>query len=77
MLWYEARGPVHVLGPSGPRSIPRQKATRKAVFEVEARTLDTARVQARDYVRRRGGELLSVNFTTRPNELIVYTKEKS
>lgn len=76
MLWYEAKGARHILSGGVTRALPRPKAERKAVFEVEARTLDTARAKARDYVRRRGAQPLAVNFTQRTDELIVYTKEK-
>jgi hypothetical protein len=46
-----------------------------ATFEVSARTLDEARRLARAHVRTRGATPLSVNFTQRPNEIIVYSKE--
>jgi len=78
VLWYEAAEARHLFDASTGlrRRLPGQKAKRKSVFEVEARTLDHARRLAREHVARRGARLLSVNFTQRPDELIVYTREQ-
>lgn len=80
VLWYEAKAARSLINPD--RSAVRlvkQKPSRVATFHVDARTVDSARNQARDYVKKRltpRQVLLSVNFTTRPNEIIIYTGEK-
>ena len=75
VLWYEVRHARAVINPgSETRAFP-PTAKKRVTFMVEARTLDAARELARDHVRHRGVEVLSVNFTQRRNELIIYSKE--
>lgn len=74
VLWYEVKHARSVFRDGASRPVP-SRAKRKVTFTVEARTLDTARKLAQDHVRDRGVEVLSVNFTQRPNELIIYSKE--
>ncbi len=80
VFWYETKTPRHVLSAGQPpRPLPRHKPTRLETFYVQARSLDTARKKAREYVKKRLGPrrmLLSVNFTARRDELIIYTAEK-
>lgn len=86
VFWYETVQPQVFIGkkplPEAPRGVPlprKQKAKRIATFEVEARTLDRARVVAREYVRKRlepTHQVLAVNFTQRPHELVVYSTER-
>lgn len=79
VLWYEAKGARTLFRGGKAQPLPKQKPTRLAVFTVTARTRDKARRLAKEHVLKRIGpmrKLLSVNFTTRPDELLVYTGEK-
>jgi hypothetical protein len=76
VLWYEVRNARAIINPGrAPVELPKATAKRRKILEVKARTLDAARRLAREAVRRQGVEVLAVNFTTRPNELVVYSKE--
>ena len=80
VLWYETKAARSVINSGSPaRPLPRAKPTRREVFHVRARTVDTARALARDYVKKRLNarqQLLAVNFTAKAFEIIVYTSEK-
>lgn len=79
VLWYEAKGARTLFRGGKAQPMPKPKPTRLAVFTVKARTHDRARRLAKEHVLKRLGsmrKLLSVNFTARPDELIVYTGEK-
>ena len=75
--WYEAKRPRSIFNPAdGARHpLPGPKAKRVEAFEVTARTLDSAKARALEYIRKRGAIVLAVNYGQRPDELIVYTKE--
>ena len=78
VLWYEVPRARHVFDASAQlhRHLPASKPKRRQVLKVEARTLDTARRKAREMVRNLGGDVMSVNFMSQPqNHIVVYTKE--
>jgi len=80
VFWYETKSLRSVINPGRPpRPLPKTKPTRHMTFHVDARSNAIARSKAREYVRKRLGprrQLLSVNFTSRTDELIIYTGEK-
>ena len=78
VLWYEVPHARHIFDASAQlyRHLPAAKPKRRQVLKVEARTLDTARRKAREMVRNLGGDVMSVNFMSKPQDhIVVYTKE--
>ena len=78
VVWFEVQKARTIYSAGQQMLVPAPSPKRRATFTVTARTVDTARRGAREHVQKRlrpNETLHSVNFTTRANELVIYTGE--